>query len=54
MMLKLGMHHSVLEYYQIASNDDPILTFDLFMQRSTLVPYAFVEVNAYAFVEVNA
>ena len=29
-------------YYQVCSNDDPSLTFDLFPQRSTLVPYTFV------------
>ena len=40
MTLKLGMHHRVLEYYQICSNDDPGLTY--FMARSNLVPYAFV------------
>ena len=44
MSLKLGIQHRSLEYYQICSNDDPRLTFDLFTQ--TLVPYAFVWENA--------
>ena len=42
MVLKLGMQHWVLEYYQIPSNDDPRMTSDLFTQRSTLFFYAFV------------
>ena len=42
MILKLGMQHPVREYYQIPSNDDPMLTFDLFTQKSILVPHAFV------------
>ena len=33
---------SVLEYYQVCSNDDPGLTFTYFTSRSNLVPYAFV------------
>ena len=36
------MHHPVLEYYQICSNDDPGLTLTYFTARSNLVPYAFV------------
>ena len=40
MILMLGMHHRVLEYYQVCSNDDPGLTY--FTARSNLVPYAFV------------
>ena len=40
--LKLGIQHWALAYHQIYSNDDPMLTFDLFTQKSTLVPYAFV------------
>ena len=44
--LKVGMQHWVLEYYQIPSDDDPRLTFDLSTQRSTLIPYAFVWENA--------
>ena len=46
MILKLGMQHRVFEYYQIPSNDDLSLTFDLLTQRSTLVPDAFVWENA--------
>ena len=42
MTLKLGMHHWVLKYYQICSNDDPGLTLIYFTARSNLVPYAFV------------
>ena len=42
MTLNLGMHHRVLEYYQIGSNDDPGLTLIYFTARSNLVPYAFV------------
>ena len=42
MTLKLGMHHRVLEYYQICSNDDPGLTLTYFMARSNLVPCAFI------------
>ena len=42
MTLKLGMHHWVLEYYQVYANDDPGLTLTYFAGRSNLVPYAFV------------
>ena len=42
MILKLGMQHQVLEYYQICSNDDPGLILTYFTARSNLVPYAFV------------
>ena len=43
MTLKLGVHHRVLEYYQVCSNDDPGLTLTYFTARSNLVPYdAFV------------
>ena len=42
MTLKLSMHHWVLEYYQVCSNDDPGLTLTYFTARSNLVPYAFV------------
>ena len=41
-ILKLGMQHRVLEYYQTPSNDDPGLTLTYFTARSNLVPYAFV------------
>ena len=36
-----------LEYYQIPSNDDPRLTFDLFTDRSNLLPYAFIKEKAW-------
>ena len=42
MTLNLGMHHWVLEYYQVCSNDDPGLTLTYFTARSDLVPYAFI------------
>ena len=42
MTLKVGMHHRVLEYYQVYSNDDPELNLTYFTARSKLVPYAFV------------
>ena len=38
----LCMQHRVLEYYQIYSNDDPVLTLTYFTAVSDLVPYAFV------------
>ena len=40
--MNLDMHHRVLEYYQVCSNDDPGLTLTYFTARSNLVPYAFV------------
>ena len=42
MTLKFSMHHQVLEYYQVCSNDDPGLTLTYFTARSNLFPYAFV------------
>ena len=42
MSLKLGIQHQVLEYYQVYSNDNPVLTLTYFTTRSDLVPYAFV------------
>ena len=42
MTLTVCMHHSVLEFYQIYSNDDPGLTLTYFTARSNLVPYVFV------------
>ena len=42
MTLNLGMHHRVLEYYQVCSNDDPGMTLTYFTARSNLFPYAFV------------
>ena len=47
MPLKLGIQHQALKYYQVSSNDDPRLIFDLFTHRSTLIPYPFVWENAY-------
>ena len=41
MVLKLGMQHRVLKYYQVWSNDDPGLTLTYFTAKSNLVPYAF-------------
>ena len=40
MTLKLGIHHWVLEYYQIYLKDDPWLTLTYFTAKSNLVPYA--------------
>ena len=53
MTLKLGMHHWVLEYYQVCSNDDPMLTLTYYTERSNLVPYAFVweKVKQWIFLE---
>ena len=42
MTLKVGMQHSVLEYFKLCSNDDPELTLTCFTARSNLIPYAFV------------
>ena len=42
MTLKLGVHHWVLKYYQVCSNDDTGLTLTYFTARSNLVHYAFV------------
>ena len=42
MILKAGMQHWVLEYFQVYSNDDPKLTLVYFTVRSNLIPYAFV------------
>ena len=42
MTLKLSMHHWVLEYYQICSNDDPGLTLTYFTARSNMVLYIVV------------
>ena len=41
MTLKLSMHHRVLEYYQICSNDDPGLTLTYFTAMSNMVLYIF-------------
>ena len=42
MILKPGMQHWVLEYYQVCSNDDPRVTLTYFTARSNLVHFAFV------------
>ena len=42
MILKLGMQHWVLEYYQFCSNEVSGLTLTYFTAKSKLVPYAFV------------
>ena len=42
MILKVGMQHRVLKYFQICSNDDPESTLNFFTARSNLIPYAFV------------
>ena len=40
--LNLGIQHWGLKVYQVCSNDDPRMTFDLWMARSNLRPYAFI------------
>ena len=42
MTMKLGIQHTVFEYYQVCSNDDLVLTLTYFTARSNLVPYTFV------------
>ena len=42
MTLKLGKQHPVYTYYQVYSNDDPVLTLTYFTARSNLLPYVFV------------
>ena len=42
MIMKLGIQHWVLKYYQVYSNNDAGLTLTYFTARSNLVPYAFV------------
>ena len=39
MSLKLDMQHQVLEFYQVYSNDDTVLTQTFFTARSNLRPY---------------
>ena len=41
MTLRVCMQHWVLKYYQVCSNDDPVLTLTYFTARLNLVPYAF-------------
>ena len=45
MTLNLGMHHQVLKYYQVCSNDDLGMTLTYVTARSNLVPSAFVWVK---------
>ena len=45
MTLKLGMHHRMLEFFQVCTNDDTGLTLTYFTARSNLVLYAFVWEN---------
>ena len=47
MILKLGIQHQVLEYNQICSNDDTVLTMTIFITSSNLFPNASVWVKAY-------
>ena len=42
MTLKVDMLHWVLQYYQVCSNNDSVLTLTYFTARSTFVPFAFV------------
>ena len=42
MTLKVSMHHRVLEYYQVCSNDDPGLTLTYLTARSNMVFYIFI------------
>ena len=42
MILKLGMQHQVLEYYQICSNDDPgYFDLDIFYGKVKFGPLCF-------------
>ena len=47
MPLKLGIQHWVLKYYQIYSNNDPVLTLTIFMTWSNLFPNASAWAEAY-------
>ena len=38
----VDMQHRVLEYYQVCSNNDPVLTLIYLTARSKLVLYSFV------------
>ena len=43
MSLKLGIQHDwALRYYQVCSNDNPRLTFDLFTESVNLLPYTYL------------
>ena len=41
-LLKVGMQHRILKYYQIYSNDDLGLTLTYFTARSNLIHYTFI------------
>ena len=43
MTLKRSMHHRVLKYYQVCSNDDPGLTLTYFTARSNMVLHILYE-----------
>ena len=45
MILKLGVQHWVLDYYQIPADDDTGLTLFYITARSNFVSYAFVLEN---------
>ena len=45
MPLEVGMQPRGFEYYQVISDDDPVLAVTYFTARSNLVPYAFVLEN---------
>ena len=47
MILKLGVQHQVLKYFQIYSNDDTGLTLTIFMTWSNLFPNTSALVKAY-------
>ena len=42
MILKLGMQKRVLEFYQVCSNDDPVLTLTYFTAVLTLTYFTTV------------
>ena len=42
MILKLGMQHRGLKFYEVNINDDPGLTLTYFTARSNLVTKAFI------------
>ena len=42
MTLNFIIQHLLLKFYQIHSNDDPMLAFDLFTKRSNRPLYAFI------------
>ena len=48
MILKLGMRHRLLDYYQICLNNDTGFTLIYFTARSNLVPFVFLSESAEA------